>query len=200
MYIPTSMQMQDVAQSYEFIRQFGFGILISQDFNITHIPFLVDTQQHRLYAHMAKANHHWKQLNQQQVSVIFNGPHSYISPRWYTQYPAVPTWNYAAVQVTGQLLLLDETATVKIVTQLMQQYEPELLQPPYSMPDNIIERLKSAIVGISIDITSIEGKLKLGQHKSTEDQKGVLRGLECSSDINAQALAQYMKSINTGIG
>ena len=44
-----------------------------------------------LYSHMARANSHWKELQDKQVMVVFAGPHAYISPTWYASGPAVPT-------------------------------------------------------------------------------------------------------------
>ena len=52
---------------------------------------------------MAKANPHWKLINENQESlVIFHGPHAYISPSLYETRESVPTWNYAAVHVYGK--------------------------------------------------------------------------------------------------
>lgn len=100
MYIPKNVALHDKQAIADLINHFGFGLLISPTLEATHLPLLyeaADDGQEYLYGHIAKANGHWQQLDGQQVLVVFSGPHSYISPTWYANSPAVPTWNYAAV-------------------------------------------------------------------------------------------------------
>ena len=59
--------------------------------------------------------------------------------------------------------------------------------------------MSRAIVGVEIEILSIEGKLKLGQHRSVTDQQGVFDNLSLKGD-ESQMLAQYMQKISVGIG
>src|SRR4051812_42389629 len=64
-----------------------------------------------LEGHMARANPHWGWLSaQRRVLAVFSGPGAYVSPRHYDSAQAVPTWNYLAVHVHGELDLIDEAA------------------------------------------------------------------------------------------
>ncbi|SFF98656.1 hypothetical protein [Neptunomonas qingdaonensis] len=56
------------------------------------------------------------------------------------------------------------------------------------------------IVGLKVELSNIEGKLKLGQLRKKEDQVGVYNALTQSSNLQDQALAHYMKKINSGTG
>lgn len=197
------MQMQALNDQHDFIRQFGFALLLSDELQVTHLPMTLVADEGNLgvlYAHMARANPHWKSLDQQKVKVVFNGPHSYISPSWYANGPAVPTWNYAAVHVIGRATLLDDAQTITAVHDLVKQYEPALLHNEALMPANYQHKLAKAIVGFKIEIQQIEGKQKLGQHKSIADQQGTAAGLGLSQHPDAAALLAYMQQVGLGIG
>ena len=85
-----------------FIDRFSFGILISTSSGRvigTHIPMLAnnDAEQLKLHTHIALANPQWKDIEGQEVLVIFTEPHAYISPPNYIKEESVPPWNYMAV-------------------------------------------------------------------------------------------------------
>lgn len=203
MYIPRNMQIDEQSQCYDLIDNFGFAVLISADLQISHLPLYVvrdEGEQGVIYGHMAKANPHWKMLEQAQVKVVFNGPHSYVSPTWYAGGPAVPTWNYAAVHVAGQASLLNEQQTQLALHTLVRQYEPGLLADTVLMPDDYQQKLSKVLIGFKIEIQQIEGKHKLGQHRSQADQQGTVAGLARSKHADASALLSYMQQIGIGLG
>lgn len=203
MYIPTNMQMSDQSTTHDFIDEFGFGVIVSSSLTGTHLPFILHRDEGNsgvLYSHCAKANPHWKELDNQEVLIIFSGPHSYISPGWYAQAPAVPTWNYTAVHAYGIASLLDDKQTLEAVEAVVNKYEPDLLVKKSIITDEYKEKMLLGIVGIKVELTSVEGKLKLGQQRKKEDQIGVYNALRQSGNPEDQALALYMKKINTGTG
>ncbi|MEP7704586.1 FMN-binding negative transcriptional regulator [Paraglaciecola sp. 25GB23A] len=203
MFIPKNMLMNDLTEKHDFIEQFGFALLVSEDLQVTHLPMTLVTEESGLgvlYAHMARANPHWRTLDKQKVKVVFNGPHAYISPSWYANGPAVPTWNYAAVHVSGQATLLDDVQTFQAVQALVNQYEPALLNNEALMPADNQHKLATAIVGFKIEIQQIEGKHKLGQHKSVADQQGTVTGLQSSKHSDSSALLAYTQQTGIGVG
>jgi transcriptional regulator len=205
MFIPNKFKMTELSEKHQFIHDFGFGLLVSSadGLSATHLPFVLETdegEQGILYAHCARANPHWKNLDGQNVLVIFTGPHSYISPSWYTSKPAVPTWNYSAVHTNGIATLLNQQDTLKTVDQIVDKYEPQLLVKRDIVTDSFKQQMLAAIVGFKIELTSLEGKLKLGQNRSQSDQSGVYQELKNSSDFDNLALAKYMQKLNIGLG
>ncbi len=64
----------------------------------------------------------------------------------------------------------------------------------------IISLLLSGVVGFKIELSRIEGKLKLGQQRAKEDQVGVFNALSNSKNLDDLALANYMEKLNVGIG
>lgn len=203
MFIPNSFKMTELADKHQFIKEFGFGVVISFENNLsaTHLPFILDTdegEQGVLYAHCAKANPHWKSIDGANVLVIFTGPHSYISPSWYTTKSAVPTWNYTAVHAYGVASLLAPQDTVKAVDQVVKKYEPQLLIDRNIVTDPLKHKMLAGIVGFKIELTKLEGQLKLGQNRSKDDQAGIYSALNRSSNYDDLALAKYMQKLGMG--
>ncbi len=201
MFVPEQFEMPELATQHNFIREFGFGVVVSHSGSLsaTHLPFVLDANEGDLgvlYAHCAKANPFWKNLEGQNVLVIFTGPHGYISPSWYLNKPAVPTWNYTAVHASGTATLLDSKNTLKAVDKVVEQYEPQLLINGDIVTDSIKQKLLAGIVGFKIELNKLEGKLKLGQNKNNLDQQAVYQALSTSNSFDDLALANYMNQLN----
>jgi transcriptional regulator len=206
MYIPAKMQIKSIDQAHEFIDEFSFGSIISQCLEGTELPFLLKKDEGdsgTLYCHFARSNSHWQNLGGKQVLIIFNGPHAYISPTWYATQPAVPTWNYASVHVYGQVESLDEAQTLQVARQMTDKYEPSLADQGYftNIDDALYQKkLAKAIVACKIVINKIDAKQKLGQHRKSADQQGVVKGLSAANDHNSQGLLTYMHKFGIGLG
>ncbi len=203
MYIPKNLNVEDEKVITDFIGKYAFGLLISPALEATHLPLVFKSAKEGkglLYGHFAKANSHWKSLAGERGLVVFNGPHSYISPTWYANKPAVPTWNYVAVHCYGKVELLSEEETVKSMDELVEKYEPQLIQNQDVMPLEYKEKLGRAVVGFKVILDNIQAKEKLGQHKKTEDQLGIFTALASSEQPDAKLLADYMKNREVGIG
>ena len=199
MYRPKAFVVSDPEQLQSFIEQYSFATLVNtvdgRPF-ATHLPFLLDpntSAQGALLGHMARANPQWRTFeDSQEVLVIFQGPHAYISPSWYETAPAVPTWNYAAVHVYGvPRIIEDGERLATLVDRLTAVYESGMPQPwPGDIPVDFKQKLLKAIVGFVIDITRIEGKFKLGQNRSLEDQQAVAQLLATQADPIAHELSK----------
>lgn len=202
MFIPRNFKMAKLADQQKFIHEYGFGVVVSAADSLVgiHLPFVLDTENSEkgvLYTHCAKANPHWQHLEGQKVIVIFTGPHGYISPSWYENQPAVPTWNYTAVHVYGVATLLETTQTLHVVDRVVTQYEPQLLEKRDIITDQLKDRMLAAIVGFKIVITDIQGQMKLGQNRSKTDQAGVYRALSQSNRYSDLELAATMQKLHT---
>ena len=135
MYNPKHFAQNDGAALHDLIRAYGFATLISHSesaFMVSHVPLMLDEKsapQGKLIGHLARANPHWQMLAKGgEALVLFQGPHTYISPNWY-EHPdrMVPTWNYTVAHVYGTARIIDDKTQVKqIVRALVNQYELEL--------------------------------------------------------------------------
>ena len=200
MYTPRSYQQEDADALRRVMDTYPFAILISQRERepfATHLPFMWSPggEHGVLLGHMARANPHWKSWDvTTRVMVIFNGPHSYISPAWYEQQVTVPTWNYVTVHAYGTPVLVHEAGRLRrLVTDLTRRHETAPDGWRVERAEPIMERELKAIVGFEIAIDRIEGKFKLNQNRSEADQRGVVRALQDSTDGDQRAIAELMR-------
>jgi transcriptional regulator len=201
MYTPSAFAESNPETLAKFIRQHSFATLISEHEKLmtaSHLPILLDCSEGkpaRLLGHMARANGQWQEAEGREVLVIFQGPHAYISPRWYAERNTVPTWNYAAVHAYGTFRLLDASQTRELLIRTVQEYEAPL-ESPWSMEENdpeFMEKLLPLIVGFRIEITHLEGKWKLNQNHSHERRERVIGQLRGQAGFNNLAIADLME-------
>lgn len=202
MYIPKGFREDDILTLHTFMRTYSFATLVTQHEGepfATHLPVLLDTGRGphgTLLAHMARANPQWHDFNSaQEVLVIFQGPHAYISPSWYEVELSVPTWNYATVHTYGFPRLIEEREELyTLLKTLIQTHEAQFEKPwPFQLPGDYMQKMMSGIVGFEIEITRLEGKFKLSQNRSATERENVIASLQESADT--LAVAELMKSL-----
>ena len=199
MYIPSAFSQTDLSQFHDMLERYSFAILITPTdagLQITHLPLLLDRSDGTfgtIVGHLARANPHADHLSGRPSTVIYSGPHTYISPTWYEADHVVPTWNYVAVHVTGSVELVEEpTALREIVERMTDTYEAAM-PAPWRLPHSTaIDRMLDQIVGFRLKIESIEGKWKLNQNHSPERRRKVIAQLRRQGDPDSLAIAQLM--------
>lgn len=208
MYVPAAFRIDDAEKLAVFMEEYSFATLVTHDGDApfaSHLPMLFRKEggpHGTLVSHMARANEQWCHFgNGREALAIFHGPHAYISPSWYQVQPAVPTWNYAVVHARGvPRLLEDETVVVSLLRETIAAFESPLPNPwKGDLPEEYLHRMIQGIVAFEIPLSQVEGKFKLGQNRSLEDQRGVHRGLTDSHGRDALALADLMRRERPGI-
>jgi transcriptional regulator len=202
MYIPAPFREERLDVLYGIMREHSFATLVSwgeAGLIATHLPILFDPTRGAhgtLVGHLARENPHWQAFDQGPESLaLFQGPHAYISPTWYTTPYAVPTWNYVAVHAYGRPRLVDdETSLYRIVAETVRVFEAQFAYA-WNLEDrrDYADKLLKNIVGFEIEITRLEGKRKLSQNRSRADQEGVVAGLTAQADPVGLALAGLMR-------
>jgi transcriptional regulator len=186
LYTPRSFQESDLPTLHAFMKQHSFATVISHgaELNVTHLPLMLAPDRGdkgTLMGHVARANPHWKDFDgERPVLCVFHGPHAYISPTWYKVRPSVPTWNYAVVHARGKPRLIESRAELsKLIDLTISEYEPTLGAPGNEAypPDEARAQLLEHIVGFELPIDELQGKFKLGQNRSAEDQSGIMEAL-----------------------
>lgn len=184
---------------HDIITAYGFAILTSLhqgSLTATHIPLLLSEDKTELIGHFAKGNRQWMDIEEQEVLVVFQGPHCYISPSWYESKDNVPTWNYVTVHVTGQVKLMAEgdTRLWESMKNLTTKYEDPTSD--YSLEDvdsSYIKSLSKGVVGFTLRIDKIEGKAKLSQNHPKERVERVITALMKVENSNEQGIAKWMR-------
>jgi transcriptional regulator len=207
MYTPAHFSLEDRDRITDLIRQNSFAALTGVDADGaligTHLPFMYDPdvgEHGRLIAHMARANPHWQGFAaEREVMVIFAGAHGYISPSWYTNEPAVPTWNYAAVHAYGVPQIIEDEADKRQILQDLIALNEATFDTPwtYEGPDEFMSKMVRATVAFQIDISRLDAKAKLGQNRTDGDKAGASQGLRARGDELSTALADLSDKFNT---
>jgi transcriptional regulator len=201
-YLPDVFRETDSNALHELIESHSFATLVSPDAKepmITHLPLLLDRQrgpQGTLIGHVARANPHWRTLQQRpEVVAVFHGPHAYVSPSWYGVQPSVPTWNYAVVHAAGRARLLHEPDALQGITKrLVEAFESHRPQPwRMELPADFHKQMLGAIVGFEIEILQLSGKFKLSQNRTLDDRHRVVTALAAGSAAE-QDLAALMRA------
>lgn len=177
MYLPAHFEISDESEIFSFLESYSFGQIISMvDGRLfsSHLPFLIDRESKRLFAHVAGQNPQHRDIEGQEVLVVFQGPHDYVSPSWFAS-PGVPTWNYQAVHVYGSCRIIDDNQQKKsIVDRLTDKHESSFEQP---WQPQYREAMLSAIVGLEVTIDEIQCKYKLSQNRTKQDQQLIKEAL-----------------------
>jgi len=204
-YIPEFNRVEDRAVTLAFMKANPFAILISSTLDgpfATHLPVLAREVNGHLHlrGHVAKANPHWKAIDQRQESlVIFYGPHAYISPGLYENREGVPTWNYAAVHVYGRgTTFTAERPLEQLLQEMIAQFDSSYAAQWPSLSEQYRSRMLQHIVGFEIKTNRVETKFKLSQNRTKVEQENIIQSLASSSDSTAAAVAGLMKQHGLG--
>lgn len=204
MYTPTAFSGSDTARLHDLVERHSFGTLIATgdqgELEIAHLPFLLDRGAGalgRLRVHVARANPIWSlALRARQLVAVFAGPHGYVSPRWY-QDPttSVPTWNYVVVHAHGRAEgPLPGRELLALISDLTNLHERGAAAPWRlgTLDPAARDELAGEIVGLSIAIERLEGKLKLSQNRSPADRARVAQELVKRATPDDVAMARLM--------
>lgn len=152
-----------------------------------HIPMQLQVKDGatELLGHIARANPLWRELpDGSPVLAVFTGAEHYISPSSYPSKKAtgkaVPTWNYTAVHVHGHIRFIHQREwLLDFVSSLTTEHERSQPEPwqVSDAPGDYIEQMLRAIVGLTIEITRIEGKVKGSQNRADADRLGAAAAL-----------------------
>lgn len=205
MYQPPHFRIADEAESVALIRARPLGLLVTHGpagLIANPIPFFVaEDAPRRLIAHLAKANPQLREIGEgADALVVFQGDDAYVTPNWYATkretHKVVPTWNYMIVQVRGRARLRPEPEWLRAqIDALTGQQETPRWRPwaVSDAPDDFIAAQMKGIVGVEIEIASIEGKAKMSQNRNEADRAGVREGLAGEADPRARAVSARIK-------
>jgi transcriptional regulator len=205
MYRPEYTKTNDDAKIADLVKSYPFVTLISNGKSgepfVSHVPVVTEFSNNKIVSiqgHIAVRNPHTEIFKQNPlVTVIFHGPHTYITPTWYTSGRDVPTWNYCVVHVKGNLKLNSSFhAICKNLADLTKEFEGKNENPwKFELPPDLKDpaHLTAAIVAFEITPVQIEAKFKLAQSRPRTDQESVIAGLAKRTDDMSREIAALMK-------
>lgn len=204
MYIPKPYREEDRAKIVEFLRRNEFAVLVTHDGEkprASHLLVEVIEEDGRLFVngHMSRANQQWKTFDPNiEVLLIFQGPHTYISPTWYN-HVNVPTWNYQAVHVYGNVRIVNNYNEVyTLLKRLIDRHEAGTHYRLETLPHDFVEKEIKGVVAFQVDVTQIEANYKLSQNRDDEDYENIIARLGEREDELSHEVAEAMRRQRPG--
>ena len=195
---------QDQQKVIDFIKENAFALItgIGENYPVaTQIPLTVELKEGKMFLQghlMRKTDHHLAFEKNNNVLVLFTGPHCFVSASWYTDPAVGSTWNYMTVHVKGKISFTDEAGTLDAVKAVSDKYEGASGAGAFdNLPKEYIDHMVKAIVGFSIEVESIQNTFKLSQNRDEASQKNIIEQLRKRGDANSAAIAYEMEKLNT---
>ena len=201
-YVPEKFAV-DADAAWRIVADAGAGVLvISTPSGLSSVfaPVIPSDDRKTLTSHIARANPWWRSVEPgTEVLALFLAASAYVTPSYYPSRDenpnVVPTWNYVAAEVRGSVTVHAELEWKRDqVTTLTRRFEsgrdPEW--PVDDLDEHYRDQQLKAIVGLEIDVLSIEGKAKLSQNRADVDREYV-RDEFAKGSLAERAVAQRME-------
>ena len=204
MYRPTAFAEDDLDVVLDMIDKASLAHLVvhgSEGFESSPLPILADVRDGAVHVrgHLARPNPLWR-MAPCDALVIVPLTDAYISPSWYPSKAVngkvVPTWNYEVVHAHGTLVAHDDVEWLeRLVRDLTERHERGNTTPwaVDDAPADFLAAMLRGIVGVEIAVERLEGKRKLSQNRSDEDQRGAVAGLDAVGAPRSAAVADAMR-------
>jgi transcriptional regulator len=119
----------------ELIRENPWCTLVSSNAGelvASHYPELLDEASVELavLTHVGRPDERVHGFGEQEIMVIVQGHHGYISPSWYEPgtTPA-PTWNFSVAHCYGVPQILGAEVNLRVLTRLVEHFERHVSRP-----------------------------------------------------------------------
>ncbi|WP_038954155.1 FMN-binding negative transcriptional regulator [Bacillus halotolerans] len=200
MYIPKYYKVTNVDDIWDFVQNNSFGTIVTTAQGkpiATHLPLQLMKEGDTYYitGHIAYGNPQWRTFETcEDVLVMFQGPHAYISSSWYEK-ENVPTWNYQAVHVYGTASILNEEELKHDLTMLLQKYEKNRENPVLwdKLSPQLLESQLKGIVGFKMKVEEIQASYKLSQNRNEKDYMNIIDQLRNEGNPNSKQMAELME-------
>jgi transcriptional regulator len=177
-----------------FIKASPFGMLFAQTPDgpaVAHVP-VVWLDDRRIGFHLSRGNRLAPHIDGTRALFVVNGPHGYVSPDWYGLEDQVPTWNYVAAELEGEVNALPADALPDLIDALSLDSETRLAPKPVwtrdKMTPGLFDRMAGAIIGYEMQVTGWRGTRKLGQNKAADVRMAAADGMAAAGDDAIAAL------------
>ena len=197
-----SFAMTDLAELRRVIAGNPWATLVGRDADgvtASHYAVLLDPSRDDLtiVGHVGRPDDLVLGLGEQELLVVFQGPHGYISPGWYGEVQAVPTWNYVAVHLSGVPEILEPEENLRVLAHLVDHFERGTESPRgmWTPPNDeaFIRRLEAGTTGFRLTPSRVVAKRKLSQNKPDDVIENIILELSGDGAYAVPALAAEMR-------
>jgi transcriptional regulator len=164
-------------------------------FGATPLPLLAETSESgrivSLFGHFALSNPQVAQLREApSATILFTGPHGYISPEPVSQPGWAPTWNYAVAQFNVEVQFLPHEND-DALERLVRKMEADRREPwQVARVGERYAQMVRRIVAFRAHVQGTRGRFKLGQDESPQTLR------ELYSALDDPSLVRWMKDFN----
>ncbi|MFJ4045348.1 FMN-binding negative transcriptional regulator [Microbacterium sp. NPDC089987] len=197
-----SFAMTDPAELRRIIELNPWATLVSDADDglvASHYVVLLDDERDDLtvVGHVGRPDDLIHGLGEREILIAFQGPHGYISPGWYGDMQAVPTWNHASVHLSGVPEILSDADNLRVLERMVDVFESRMPSPRgmWQLPNDeaFVHRLAAGTVGFRLTPAKVVAKRKLSQNKPAETVDEVIAALESTGAHANPALAAEMR-------
>ena len=198
MHPNTAFHHDDPALHEWLIAQIGFGMVFLQTPDgprVAHTA-LVSTREGGIRFHLSNRNALTNHLDGATALVLVNGPHAYVSPRWFEDRGQLPTWNYISLELEGRVRKLEDGELADLLGAIGAFSEGRLSGDDPWRPDHVPGDLWNEqfrqITGFELAIEQRRMTTKLSQNKSEEDRARIADALE---NEGSPGVAAFMRGL-----
>lgn len=187
-----------------FAREQGFGILaVGTEAAplMSHVPFLLSEDGKTAEFHLVRSNPIARRMSDpMQGRLAISGPHSYVSPDWYEVEDQVPTWNYIAVHLVGEIERRPQEEMHNLLDRQSAHFEDQLLpKSPWltaKMAPDVLTKMMRQIVPCRMRVSEIHGTWKLNQNKADQVRLRAADQVEhADMGVQTNVLARHMRDL-----
>jgi transcriptional regulator len=194
---------EDPEKVIAFMKENSFAVItgFGDEYPVaSHIPLAIHLQEDGTIVfsgHLMKNTDHHKAFEKNEnVLVVFNGPHTYISASWYEKKDVASTWNYITVHAKGKIKFSDEETTIQAIKAITDKYEGRETAAAFDkLPKEYVDRLVKAIVAFEIEVVSFDNVFKLSQNHTAETRNMIITQLNKRGDEQSIAIAREMEKL-----
>ncbi|WP_426623855.1 FMN-binding negative transcriptional regulator [Leifsonia sp. McL0607] len=200
-----SFPLGDRAEIERIIRENPWGTFVSNASTglvASHYPVILDDTREELsiVSHVGRPDEQLHELGEHELLVILQGPHGYISSSWYDADPAVPTWNFVAIHLSGVPQILSAGENLQVLEKLVDHFERELPNPRQLRgtleDERYAERISSGTVGLRLTPTKIVAKQKMSQNRPDNIVDSIMTELGGDSPYASPSLLREMQLVH----
>jgi transcriptional regulator len=178
MYAFPRFTADDPRHAIDLVRDHPFALVVSAPGGVpvaTHAPVIIENPAEvgdtfagtTMLGHMARVNPQWREMESSpEALLVFSGPHGYVSPSMHGADPSVPTWDYAAVHLTGTIeLITDEDGLLDVVERTVAVMETPRSPSwtPSRASRDVFRAIVSGVVAFRVHVREQQSIFKLSQ-------------------------------------
>jgi transcriptional regulator len=197
-----SFLLEDPDEVKRLIRQNPWATIVANTATglvASHYPVLLEEGADgiSIVTHVGRPDNELLEIGENEIVVIIQGPHGYISPGWYESDAFVPTWNHVTAHLYGIPQILSDEENFAVLGRLVDHFEARMPRPAsLDMDERAARGIARGTVGLRVEVTRFDARLKLSQNKSPDVVERILRHLEDDATYGNPALAEEMRRVH----